>query len=438
MAVLEAEPGGWPSDPALVVVHEPGSPVERAALLARLPSALPAEEGGQVLSLTRAEWAIWSGSAAGRRMAIDEPLWGESLDPARQLAEEELRRDRLRAAWGVYARPLHRAFFEGKAEAITWAGETRDRLEQEVLPVHFPFRPDDQALATEHYCSALGALHTVFTGEISEDRGESVIELGERAPTPLRSRAALLRLVEPLLVDLPVNFTDDPVQALYLLPGPLGTRLSWQLLVVVSSEAPLQWAAGLRSRLHQHLGLLEPRSVRAAFGARGGPIVMTAPALSALVRRRLFERPLHRLVIKQHRELLRGEDVLAEAFEGPDCSARDLSVEVAALIEATHRCWSQPGSVSEVYNLLLGAWPALIHLLRGGGALDSLAEIHAEWASSPDPAQAFVGSEGSRDGWADPTTADLGRSRELLRDRGPVLARIQEVAVEAALAFGES
>jgi hypothetical protein len=52
-------------------------------------------------------------------------------------------------------------------------------------------------------------------------------------------------------------------------------------------------------------------------------------------------------------------------------------------------------------------------------------------SGSTDPALSRVGSAASGQGWGDPACVDLSRSRELLREWGPTLLRLQEATVEA-------
>jgi hypothetical protein len=237
-----------------------------------------------------------------------------------------------------------------------------------------------------------------------------------------------------LLADLPTDFIGPEVLALYLLPGPVGSRLSWSLLAVVPDEAALDRCAALRFRLAQHLRLLPQREVQSVFGASGGVLVIPLSSLAGMLRRRLFGSPSRRLTIERHRQLLVGEDVIDTVLEGPTASAEDLAPELAGVMEAVQRLWSGPSRACDIHDLFYGRLPALIHRSRTGTWSGSLAEAQSLLAESVDPAQAFAGKEGIKEAWCDPATADLGRGREFIRDRGPMILRLQEVAVEALLA----
>jgi hypothetical protein len=237
-----------------------------------------------------------------------------------------------------------------------------------------------------------------------------------------------------LLADLPTDFIGPDVLALYLLPGPVGSRLSWSLLAVVPSEAALDRCAALRFRLAQHLRLLPQREVQSVFGASGGVLVMPLSSLAGMLRRRLFGAPSQRLTIERHRQLLVGEDVIDTVLEGPAASPEDLAPELAGVMEAVQALWSGSSRACDIHDLFYGRLPALIHRARTGTWSGSLAEAQSMLAESVDPAQAFAGKEGLKEAWCDPVTADLSRAREFLRDRGPMVLRLQEVAVETLLA----
>jgi hypothetical protein len=170
------------------------------------------------------------------------------------------------------------------------------------------------------------------------------------------------------------------------------------------------------------------------FGASGGVLVIPLSSLAGMLRRRLFGSPSRRLTIERHRQLLVGEDVIDTVLEGPTASSEDLAPELAGVMEAVQRLWSGPSRACDIHDLFYGRLPALIHRSRTGTWSGSLAEAQSLLAESVDPAQAFAGKEGIKEAWCGPATADLGRGREFLRDRGPMILRLQEVAVEALLA----
>lgn len=413
-----------PSAPGAVVVCEPGPPERRAALLARLGRF---RGRGPVLALTPAEWQVWAAGPAGARIAWLPPAWGALPEPSP--CSDPRRRD-LRGVAGVHAGPLASALHarDGLACRALLAWE-RDELETLGNPSLFPPRPQADAGLAEHEAAAIGAMHAVFGAEVAIDPGFA----GQPPPTDTpRSEPAVRRLAEPLLADLPPWFEEE-VQALHLLPGPWGTRVSWQILALVDDEAPLLRAARLRDRLRQHLGML-PAAERLCLTLGGGPLVLTRAAAAGIVRRRLFGRPLRRLALRAARQVLLGSDILASALEGPDLVPDDFSFELAAMAESTAACWQADASAAIVSDLLFCAWPAVLHLLRGGPPGTSLAEIHESLARSADPAIARIAATARRLPLRDPLCADPGRPVALLRDHGPALVRIQEAAFEALAA----
>jgi hypothetical protein len=432
LAILGRSNDAWPSTPGLVLVHELLLPEVRSRFLETL-SERKLWDGG-LLCLTPAEWGIWSRTGSSFGIEALSPLWGEPQHSCAVEEPSELRRSRLRQVTGLFLGAFHLALDGDAASLAGVATEIRDRLEQESSPIAFPPRWNAGASAKTIHASVLGALHATLAAEVSPDPGEPTEASLFAVLRPARSAGAVRALMGSLLADLPADFIGDEVLALYLLPGPLGSRLSSNLVAVVSDDAPLDRCAQLHFALGQHLRLLPRREVQAAFGRLGGPVVIPISSLAGILRRRLFATPLRRHAIAMNRQLLLGEDVLSDAFEGPDFSPEDLAFELAVGIEDMQQFWASPGRACDVLDLFYGRLPALIHLARGGSHLAGLAEAQEQLASSVDPAQAFAGREGLKAAWCDPSTADLGRARELLRDRGPMLLRLQEVAVEVLMA----
>ena len=431
ISVLAAAPSPWAQRFSAVVVHEPSSPEVRATALLQLSSAGLA--GQRVLCLTPAEWTQWSRGTSAAFLDTSSPLWGSPQVPSPPGSPDEVRRDRLREASGQFLGAFHRALWANSPEMAAIAGEIRDRLERDVPPVDFPARLDADAGALDLHSSVLGAFHQSFAREVATDGSGELWPADAPSPGLCRSAEAVCDLLTPLLADLPSKLLGDEVLALYLLPGPFGTRLSYELLAVVSDDAPLDRSALLRLRLQQHLRMLPRRQVEATFGLGGRVLVLPDSALRGLLRRRLFVRPLRRLAIRTHRVLLGGEDVIAQGLEGPEFSPRDLGVEFAALVEETQALWFSDSCALAAHELMYGAWPALLNLIRGGASTDSLGTAHERLGGFPDPAQQFIGENGSNPGWSEPGSANMGRAREFLRDRGPMLVRIQEVAGEVLL-----
>ena len=302
LAVALATPSLRPGAPSAVVVHEPGPPDRRAALAVELGRTVGA------IALTPAEWSLWAGTATGARLAAAGPAWGE-LAPSALPAPAALRRTALRSAADLFlGRHASALAARSHLEARACAAWLRDELELLGTPSHFPPRPEDDARPVELEAATLGAFHAVFAAEVAVEPGEPLS--GEVRPP--RTAGDADRLAEILLADLR---PAGPARALYLLPGPLGTRRSWQLVAVVPDEELLREAVRLRERLQQHLAMVPPELRRAVLGPTG-PVVLTEAAAAGLMRRRLTGRPLRRLAARLHRRLLVGEDVLLAGLGG--------------------------------------------------------------------------------------------------------------------------
>ncbi|MCP4869433.1 MAG: hypothetical protein GY898_12030 [Proteobacteria bacterium] len=405
--VVLAHPAGR-AEPLAAVLIDPCPPEVRAA-------ALAAVQVGErpVLVVTPREWAIVQRSAAGIGFE------GADLEP----------RERLRACADRFLRQLPARLAAADlpgARAVATA--LRDELEQLGTPIHFPPVPGPAARAPELLTSTLGAFGAVFGGEAAVDP-EAALPRSASAPAP-RGLDRIHGLFEPLLADLPRHFATV-VSGLYLAPGPWGTRRSWQLLAVVPDDAPLHVAAGLPRRLHQHLAMLDGDAIRGACGGLAAPAVVTESAMAGVLRRRLSARPLDRLGWRLHRDPLVGEDALHAAFEGPDHVRDDLRSELASLIVATASAWSRSGTGLRTTETMFGAWPAVLHLLRGGEPTDPLSAAHEVLVTSADPALARIGAAAAKLSLGDPWAADHGRPTALLRDLGPALVRLQDAAFEA-------
>ena len=161
-----------------------------------------------------------------------------------------------------------------------------------------------------------------------------------------------------------------------------------------------------------------------------GPTVVPRAALHGALGGGLVCRPLQRTAARGRRQLLFGDDVLAETLAGPLLLKGALRGEAAQLVAATAEAWGRRGSVAGTLELMFGAWPTLLHLLRGGGVDDALEGIHEDLAASSDPGLAAVGEAALRSSWGDPLAVDLGRPTELLRSLGPSLVRLQEACIE--------
>jgi hypothetical protein len=412
-----------PDDPRLaaVVLHEPLPPEGTAALLAALNHRF-AGPSSSVLCLTPRAWQIWSRGTRGRRLAGSEVAWGDPPPLPGPEEAEAVRRRALReastSAWSAVPEALDARDDRALAAATTAA---RDRLERATSPVGFPPIPAADAPRDVRCAAHLGVLHAAFGAQIASDPGPTFDGRAERPP---RSLAPLLAALAGPLADF-VPEVGPRVDALVLLPGPLGTRLRWQLCAVVPDDAPLLGAARLGARLRQHLQL------GGAMAMATGPVVLTRAALCGMLRLRLFEHPLRRLAIRLGAHVLRGDDVLADGLSGVEHAGEDLFIDAACQLEATAACWSPGAAASRAQDLLLGAWPALAWIARGGDPGASMATIHADLAGSADPARARVGSAAGKLRWGEPSAVDRARPTEFLRAWGPTLVRMQDVCLEA-------
>ena len=438
ISILGRAAGAWPSAPALVVIHESAGPEVRARFLDQL--AARGLSGQGCLCLTPAEWGIWSRSSDSLGLDLGRPLWGAPQRASASVDQSASRIARLRTCSGLFWTAFHRALAAGGATVLSLGEELRDRLEQEVSPTTFPPRWLPDADLKVIHASVLGALHTTFAGEVAVDPVPLCDEpmpgggQGDNLAVPYRTVAAVEELVATLLADLPSHFIGSEVLALYLLPGPVGSRLSWSLVAVVPDSAALERCADLRFRLTQHLRLLDRRAAQAVFEGNGGVVVVPSGSVAGMLRRRLFSSPSRRVTVGRHRILLLGEDVLSEGLVGPETGVGDAAQDLACVIQELQSLWAKPSRACDVHDLFYGRLPALIHWARTGAIGAPLSVAHSLLAESVDPAQAFAGKEGQRETWCHPSTADLGRAKEFLRDRGPMVLRLQEVAVEAVLA----
>lgn len=397
-----------PSEPLAAVVVDPCPPEVRAGALAAVQVS-----DRPVLVVTPREWAVVQRSAAG----IGFP--GVDLT----------RREQLRACTDRFLRQLPDRLAAGDLPGARVVATTlRDELEQLGTPIRFPAVAGPAAGGHELLASSLGAFGAVLGGEVAVDPGDP-LPRSAAAPAP-RGADRVRALFDPVLADLPRHFADA-VRAVYLLPGPWGTRRSWQLLAVVPDDAPLHLAAGLPRRLRQHVAMLEGDGVRGACGGRCAPAVVTESAMAAVVRRRLSARPLERLGWRLHRTPWVGRDGLDSAFEGPDVTRDDLRSELASLIVAAAASWSRAGTGLRTTETMFGAWPAVLHLLREGDPLAPLSAIHDTLATSADPALARIGTAARKLSLGDPLAADHSRPVALLRDHGPAFVRLQDAAFEA-------
>ncbi len=419
-------PGIGPSvDAELLLVHLSSPPQLRARLLETL-AANYAAPNQRVLALSEAEWSVCH-AALGLRLQ-EAGAWGTPLGGA-EVSEQAFRERLLRYCAGLYCDELHvrLAAASSREEVARVCSTLRDQLAEVAVPARFPDLPAEDASIDELFAGAVGVFHAAFSAEQSPTE----LPTSSLAAQAARTADAARRLMAPLLADLSQSAVEQ-LTSLYLSPGPFGTRHRWRLLAVVAGDAPLLEVAGLRRHLQQHLSMLDERSRLSLLGGDAGPIVLTETALGGLMSGRLFPRPLSALALRAHRQLLVGEDVLAR-WAGSDSapSAPDLRAEVASLVLETRSCWSADRGSLAVRDLLFGAWPSVLHVARGGDPSDSLASIHETLSGSTDPALSRVGSAASTQGWGDPSYVDLSRSRELLREWGPTLLRLQEATVEA-------
>ena len=422
LTLLAVPPSPLQDAPRYALVHQPAPPATRAAfygVVGDLPAAI---------ALTPREWDIWTAGIIGRSAvpSARAPLFGESL-PAAEEDDTEARRRRLRGASGLWWWQLPDALARDGAGGPELAASIRSVCARETLPSRFPPIPAATASADAVCAAALGVVHATFAGEIAPDQGEE-LDPDAVSASPPRTRDAALRLLRPLLADLPGHARSD-LLSLTLVPGPWGTRHQSQLLAIVADDAPLHRAAALRRRLESHLGML-PASDWPGASRLPGPVVISRAALHGMLTRRLFRRPLRRLGFRLHAVSLLGEDAVFDGLRGADWTPLDTRAELAAMLTETAAMF-RPGATDVAFrDLLLGSWPALIHLCGGGSPLASLASVHAALAGRTDPALARVGSTALKQPWGRPEAADRGRASDALRQWGPALIRLQEAALE--------
>ena len=435
------------ADVALVLIHARTSPHQRVALLQALHTRF-SQSGQRVLALAEPEWPVWRDSLG---LALNLPVaaaWG-ALPPTSEPAAASLVRDALlRRASSLYLDDLHALLWSGgSADAVAaLAARVRDLLAEVAVPARFPPLPARGATVDEQYAAAIGVFHAAFGGEVAGPGGDSgaaasrvaegagtdpQVDSGLKFQQPPRTAAAARHLLAPLLADLARPIAAR-MAALYLFPGPFGGRHCWQLVAVVPADAPLLQASALRRHLQQHLRMVSERHLAAVFGEAPSVLVLSEDALRGLLWRSLFRRPLNALSIHAHRQLLVGEDLVSAILAPTSDEFRALlRFEAAALLEATAGCWSAELGALAVRDLLFGCWPALLHLARGGALDDSLAVAHENLRSSTDPALSRVGSAANSNAWGDPSCVDLSRGKEMLREWGPCLLRLQEATLEA-------
>jgi len=414
--------------PTALLVHASCAPEQRAALLDTLAAEFPGPSH-RLLALSETEWQLWQRCSGAVCTLASGTDWGALPSPAAIASAPQLRTGVLRKASALYLDQLHRQLATAAPgpEVAATSAHLRDLLAEVAVPARFPAVPAAAATVEEQYAAAIGVCHAAFAGETAH--GGLPSRAAEDFVAPRTARAAR-RLVVPLLADLSEPAVRS-LRALYLLPGPWGTRHQWRLLAVLADDAPLQEAAALRRHLQQHLSMLTARDRAAILAADGSPVVLTEAALAGLLAGSLFARPLQCMAIRAHRQLLVGADVIAAMRVGEELFSReDLEAELSALLEDSALCWSSEPSSLWARDLLFGAWPAVLHLCRGGAATDSLQAIHEELRCSTDPALSRVGSAADTQGWGDPSCVDRSRSRKLLREWGPTLLRLQEAALE--------
>ena len=408
-----------------LLIHASSPPQLRARFLEEVAEEFNSP-GEQVLALSEAEWPLCY--VALGLLPRSEGLWG-TLPPVEQ-APSHMSRDRiLRASAGLYMDDLHvlLASVGNREEVSQLCTVLRDLLAEVAVPARFPELPPPDASVEELYAASIGVFHAALSGE---QRCSDVPSHSVKSPAA-RTAGAAEKLLAPLLADISEPALAQ-LSALYLVPGPFGTRHRWRLLAVVPGAAPLQAVAALRRNLQQHLSMLDSRAYASVMDEGRAPIVVTETALEGLMGGRLFVRPLSALAFSAHSQLLAGTDVLAEMPAPTENSLQeDLHVEFSGLLLETRSCWLKDRGSLAVRDLLFGAWPSVLHLARGGAPSASLASIHEELSRSIDPALSRVGSAASSQGWGDPSCVDLSRSRELLREWGPTLLRLQEATMEA-------
>lgn len=422
--------------PVTYLVHEPAAPDLRARLFERLASGLRSG-GPRVRALNPGEWHLALGAAGPQRAALAPPLWGE-LPAGPSLTPPERHRAALREVVGDYLDSFQSALARSDGTAQLWAEAIRDRLEELGNPSQFPPRlsssdaSSGSALDKELHTSVIGALHAVLGAAVppslpdSPSTAPAQLDFDDLSP----ELGDLLRSLRGDLRRLPE--LSGP-SGLYLLPDALGALGSWWLVAVVPNEAPVDLCARLSSRLREHGELLDSRHRSAAFGrGRLGPVITMAMA------RALFTGGLHPRPLKNQlgsRRLVLGDDVLAQLspLEKDRSDMEDLRIESAEAILAVGRLWNETRPLNEVTCLMYGRLPRLIDLARGGNLERSQRDLLEEWSGSSDPAQAFAGRHGLTMNWADAATVDLGRSREFLRDYGPMLIRLRSLLAETIL-----
>jgi len=405
-----------------VAVVRPCAPELRAAALRSFHGRF---RGGTPV-LTPGEYVVWALAAGGG--AAD---WGEL--PATAAPDDvTARRRTLRRASGLLLHDIPAALVRigrrpgARSDATAAVLRLRALLERVASPAGFPPLPGRDARARELHRTAMGAAHVAFAGAAMEEPGPSFAAAAV-AEAPARTARAVASLFAPLVADLG-GPTREALRSLVLLPGAVGTRHAWTLLATVDDDAPLHRAAAVRDALQGHLAMLE-RPV-AACVAPLAPVVVTASTLHGMIAGRLFRRPLRRLAARLHRIVLSGPDPVGDP-PGLDASDADRRAEVAALLGASATAWTLSARAVDVEDLVFGAWPAAIHHAGWGDPHASQASILAALARRTDPALARVGSGASRRPWGDPEAVDRGRARGFLRDWGPALVRLQEVAVES-------
>ncbi|MCO4770298.1 MAG: hypothetical protein KDA24_09735 [Deltaproteobacteria bacterium] len=408
-----------PDAPQWVLIHEPSPPDARARFY-EIAASTPS------LAISTREWEVWSGGVVGHPSSA--PVWGEAL-PRVEDDEVEDRRRALRHAaellWWELPRGMHR---DAPAGAAVRAAESFRRVcERQTLPSRFPAIPPAGADSDAVFAATFGVAHATFAGEVTADDGPR-LDPEARPESPAPHADALAALERTLLADLPRHIQHEML-ALYLLPGPWGTLHAHQLVAVVADDSPLHRAAALRRRLSAHLGLVDRDLLVGACADGTEPLVLSLATLHGQLRRRLWRRPLRRLALRLGARRLMGEDVIYDGLQGTDFVGTDLRAEVAALISVTGGVF-RGGSAAQARELIFGAWPRVIALAAGRSPLEPLDAVHADLAGRTDRALSRVGSAARTQPWGDPVALDRGRAAPLLREWGPALIRLQEVALE--------